>query len=82
MKEHNWVLISRKVSTSVWQCSNCKLKASTVSNVEFSENKILIYYWPDWSPNDLEEAVKEIKTNGFYKTCLSKDERMIKDIIE
>jgi len=84
MKQHEWILVERKMTTSLWKCINCELKATTPSCLkEFDPLKRHIYYIPGfWKKKDFEEYQQEVIRYGVYDTCLSFDERIIKDIIE
>jgi hypothetical protein len=82
--EHNWILVERKLTTSLWKCTNCELEAtSSASLKEFDPIKRHVYFMPAfWKERDVKECQEETIKYGVYNTCLSFDERIIRDIIE
>ncbi len=79
---HQWELIKKALTTSMWECKRCGLKASSnASLTKYDRLNIHKYHYPDsWSKLDIEEARKQYLQLG-EPACMTPDDRIIRDII-
>lgn len=80
--EHQWKLYKKALTTSMWICPRCELKASLPSHIqEFDIEKVHQYHWPrHWSKLDIKEAKEQLFTEHEPR-CMTSDDRLIRDII-